>query len=138
MFRIEDYCNPDDFREPASKREIAEAERLLGTEFPADYRIFLGITNGYNSFVGSNQAFARFYTVNEVVDCTLGYDIRSVFPALTLIGHNGGPTSFGFERLSTHATYITVPIESADRSEIRILGTSFPEFLKSLANGEGW
>jgi cell wall assembly regulator SMI1 len=138
MLPLEAYLEPDSLNPPASEQSIQQAERDLGYGLPPDYRSFLKLTNGYNGYFGRDEGYAQLIPVEELASWRTGYDVVSRFPAMTLVGSNGGPTAFGFEQTPSGVVYISIPFDVMARVEIRELGKNLTEFIQAIADGEGW
>ncbi|MFK4789908.1 SMI1/KNR4 family protein [Microbacterium sp. ZW T5_56] len=119
---------------PASEDVIGRAEARLGLRLPADFRRFLLWSDGYRGSVGDQGFDADLWSADEIASG--GYE-GPEDAGVVLIGSNGGPTGYGV--LPPEANrFVSIPLASSDPGEIRHLGGSFAEFLRAIADGDGY
>lgn len=119
---------------PASEDVIRRAEAQLGRPLPADFRRFLLSSDGYGGPVGDQGFDAYLWSADEIASG--GYEGPEE-AGVILIGSNGGPTGYGFQPREANR-FVSIPLASSDPAEIRHLGDSFGEFLRAIAEGEGY
>lgn len=118
--------------EGADPELIEQCERAAGIVFPEEYRTLLRATNGFNGYLG--RAYLMLWSVPELAELADGYDIFPLRRTRFLIGSDGGPTAYGI----FDGGYISLPFVSAGdpAGETRVLGTSFRQFVASIAGVE--
>ena len=120
---------------PAEDHEIDALQRALGVSLPADMCDFYKFSDGFNGEFDRRGNYARIHPLAEILSSTTGYDVAGEL-GLTLIGDNGGGYAFAFDHAFEPPRYVGLSLLAGDRSELKELGTSFPEFLASLAAGQ--
>jgi hypothetical protein len=69
--------------------EIRKFEYSSGIKLPEDYIEFLQWANGGAGMIGQNS-FARFWRLEELLECNEGYGVAEYVPELFLLGSDGG------------------------------------------------
>ena len=130
---------PDGLQLPgATPAQIAQCQADAGVTFPDDLQAFLTESNGYDGDAG--LGYLMLWSTEELGPLILGYnrepsdDMAGVF----YIGSNGGPTAYAVDWSSGAPAYVSVPFVPGTREEVRVLGSSFAEFIRAVAAGEGW
>jgi cell wall assembly regulator SMI1 len=116
------------FYSPATDERIEQVEKKLGIEFPADYKAFLKLTNGFGGFVGESHII--FNPVEEIIEQTEGY-CEEFFPWAVHIASDGGGSMYVLDKRPERLTYGIIPC-IADDDDLIHLGASFDEFVKHL------
>ncbi|MGN7967421.1 SMI1/KNR4 family protein [Microbacterium sp. 22179] len=114
--------------------DIERIERAIGIALPADFVQFLLVGDGYGGPVGNTGNDVYLWTGDEII--AGGYD-GPRDAGVVLIGSNGGSTGFGIIN-ADRTRFVSIPLASDDLDEIRELGGTFEEFLRAIADGEGW
>ena len=118
-------------RDGASTRQIDEAARVLGFDFPADYREFLWNTNGATGFAG-RELYAIFWRIEELLAFNIAYQANLRVPTLLLFGSTGSGEAFAFDKESSTYPVLLVPFVPLELSKAIKTANSFFELFDSV------
>lgn len=118
--------------DPATREQLAEAERELEVVFPDDYREFL---TGVGSFNGhllgkteSGLAYHRFFALDEVLERSLACDEED-WP-FAIIGDTGGSWMYVLRMIDNAPELILYDFGSGD--VLQTYGTTFTDLVTTL------
>jgi len=113
---------------PASAAAVADVERQLASELPAEYRDFLLHCNGGEGFVGPS-AYLMLWRVEELLPNNTAYEVSEYAPGLLIFGSDGGGEALAFDMDAAGSPVVSVPFVGMDRRLARTVATSFDGFL---------
>ena len=116
------------YHPPASNEQIELLETQLGFSLPADYKIFLLSTNGFEGWIG--PSYARFASTEEVLSTTLDFS-RQFFPWAIFLGSDGGGVMYILDTRFIPMRFGVLEF-IADENDFKPLGNSFEQFIKRL------
>jgi hypothetical protein len=93
--------------EPATLDAINSAEKELGYSFPEGYRAFLETVNGGEGFIG--KSYFMLWSVEELYQFNVEYEVHKYAPGLVLIGSNGGGEGYAFDSRMKDSPIYVVP-----------------------------
>jgi hypothetical protein len=111
---------------------IANIEKQLGTQLPAEYLEFLKIMDGAEGFIG--QSYVMLWPGEELLSMNEAYEVQKWAPGLLIIGSDGGGEAFGFDTRSGWEI-VEVPFIGMEWDYAIPMGKSFSEFLSRLWSG---
>lgn len=115
---------------PADQQAIAAYEKSIAKRLPADYRAFLGASNGGEGFIGDQ--FLLLWRIEELAELNEAYAVADELgDGVLLFGSNGGGEAYGFDCRSGGWTVIQVPFIPMKLDLVATVGLSFAEFLVS-------
>lgn len=115
--------------EGASKADL----QAVGEQFadlPSAYLEFMQERDGGEGFIGEN--YCILWRLAELRQLNLEYEVDKYAPGLTLFGSSGGGEGFGFDSQAPGAV-VVVPFVGMERSAVRKIAASFPDFINALA-----
>lgn len=127
--------NAQALNDPAPQGAIAEAERGLRRTLPDGYRAFLDASNGYDDVLGTG--YLSLWPAGQLVPRNEGYEVARKLADVVLIGSNGGGTVYGIDWSGGAPQFVSVPFVPMQREELRILATTFRDFVEAVWRGEG-
>lgn len=119
-------------RPGAIELAVARAEVTLGQSFPPDYRELLLQTDGFEGPIG-NERYLQMWSVDQMQEGNVGYDVSDNAPGVTLLGTNGGGTGYGFRVRDGRFEYVSMPL--IDLVPDPETSSTFEEFLTKLLKG---
>lgn len=120
----------------ATTRETIDVcENLLGVQLPDDYVQFLLRHNGGEGFVGEDS-YLILWRVEELEPFNREYQVKDYCPGLLFIGSSGGGEAYGFDTRTSPWNIVQVPFIGMENLLAEPLGSSFEEFIGTLARGE--
>ena len=121
--------------DPAPEGAVAEAERDLGRTLPDGFRAFLAACNGYDDALGKGHL--SLWPAGQLAPRNEGYEVARHLADVVLIGSNGGGTCYGIDWSGGTPRFASVPFAPMQRAELRVLGTTFRDFVEAVWRGEG-
>ncbi len=118
----------------ATDEAIDEAERLLGVQFPGDYRAFVATENGVASWFGN--VYLMLYPVESLPDLNQVHDHSSYLPGFAIIGSDGAAELFGFDFRVDPVPVVMVNNVSGGWEDAIRQAESFREFMEGRRRGE--
>ena len=129
--RIDRYIERLELSEGASSEAIAELERKLSVQLPAEYRAFMERSNGAEGVIGE-VGYLMLWSIEDVADLNDEYGVTEFAPDLVLFGSDGGDTGYAFDTRKSPPEIATVPFIGMDLNEVKAYATTFNEFLRNL------
>ena len=118
----------------ASDASIRESEAQLSFNFPADYIVFLKLTNGGEGFIG--QECAIFWKVEDLAQANADYQVHEYAAGLLIFGSDGGGEAYGFDTRREPWSVVRMPFVGMNWDQAISIGDSFNEFLERLQSAE--
>ena len=118
-----------DKRPPASRAQIDDLMKNLGSQLPADYVEFLLFANGAVGFIGDNDM--NYLNLWPAENVKL-HGVYEFAPDLVFIGSNGASEGYAYDRSSPDLPIVNIPFIDAGSETPRVFGRSLQEFLQRL------
>lgn len=133
MINIKEMLKEFDFQTPASNDVIDSFEKTSNMILPAEYKIFLKLTNGGEGFIGANS-YLILWPVEELIELNKSYKIDDYAPGLFIFGSNGGGEAYAFDTRMGIMDVVQVPFVGMDMALTQKIATSFDKFIEKLYN----
>lgn len=108
---------------PATEKSSA----TLDFVFPSDYLNFMRRHNGGAGFLG--ESYLILWKLEELPSLNDEYEVKKYAPGLVLFGSSGGGEAYGFDRRGPVLKIVGIPFAGMDFDYLRIMGSTFEEFL---------
>jgi hypothetical protein len=119
----------------APEDALTRAEWSLGRDLPPDYRAFLATSDGYDDVVG--QGHLTLWPCGQLMPRNEAFEVARQLTDVVLIGSNNEGAVYGIDWAGGTPQFIRVPFAAMQRSDVRVLGASFRDFVEAVARGEG-
>ena len=116
----------------ATPEKIDAASASLQFTLPSDYVDILLYTNGAEGFVGGS--YLRLYPAERLAELNQSYAVNEFAPGLLIFGSSGGGEAFAFDTRSLPVSIVQIPFIPMNYEYAIHRGTSFNDFLSSLAD----
>lgn len=113
---------------------VASALSRLGISPPADYVSFMARSNGAQGVIGG-AGYLVLWPAERLEAINREYSVAEFAPGYVIIGSDGGDTAYAFGKAHP-GVFFQMPFIGMSDKEAQPIGSSFIEFVKSLALAE--
>ncbi len=104
---------------------------------PKDYQEFLLWSDGAAGWL-SADSFIGMVPAAEIAEGTKDCGITEFIPGLALLGSNGGGMALCFTWHNGKPEYVWIPFDNMIERQVRVLGPTFLDALRALAENPEW
>ena len=101
--------------------------------FPEMHISMLIESNGFEGFVG--ESYVQMWAAEEVIECNQGYHVDEFAPGVVLVGTNLGGEGFAIDMRAVGCPYVNIPMCPLSLEDLRPIGITLEECLKTLHRG---
>lgn len=121
-------------REAAAEKELAQAERELGVQFPDDYRAVMLRCDGGDA--GFGEFWVVLWPTRDLAERNRSLKSAQFAPGFTYFGSDGAGEGYAWDwRGERQARYVVLPFVSPEADAAIPSGNTFEEFLAVLHGG---
>lgn len=119
---------------PASPDQVKRAASMLGRYATADHLRFFESMDGAEGDAGGQFGYVQLWGVDDLEALNAAYCVDEFLSDVMLIGSDGGGEAFGVAVRDDHLVVINVPFTPMDDAHVRVIATSFADFLRQVGD----
>ncbi len=121
--------------EPCPLVALDAAEKALGIDLPADYRAFLGISDGGEGFIG--KGYLILWRAAELQPFNRDYEVPTYAAGLVAFGSDGGGEMFAFDYRFQPPPVVMVSFIGMSHDDALVVADSFNSLLARMKRAAG-
>lgn len=126
-----DMMRTMDLEAPTSEESISQAERIMGVQFPEQYKSFMKLHNGAEGLLGENS-YLVIWSIDEIAELNIDYGFTEYTPGLVVFGSDGGEMAYAFDMRDEKKKIVEIPMDSIHIEEAEFISDTFEGFIEAL------